>query len=138
MTCFQLIYSSQPYGLDEMTLAAILTSARHHNRRNGVTGSLICRRDLFLQMLEGDEDAVTSTYARILRDARHVDATRIWSGGAPSRLFAAWDMRQDPARSWMWSREEVRDGALRRASAEEVLGIFRRIAAEPPETGPLS
>ncbi len=131
MTCTQLIYASQPFGLDEMSLAGILTSARHHNKLNGVTGSLICRLDLFLQILEGEPEAVESTYARILRDARHLDAHRLWFGETSERLFAAWDMRHDPMRSWMWSREEVEAGAVRRASGEEALGVFRRIAAEP-------
>ena len=137
MTCTQLIYASQPFGFDEMTLAQILTSARHHNKRNGITGSLICRGDLFLQMLEGETEAVESTYARILRDGRHVDAKRIWFGEAPERMFAAWDMRHDPMRSWMWSRQEVEAGAVRRASGEEALGVFRRIAAEPAEPAEL-
>jgi hypothetical protein len=126
----QLIYCSQPYGLDELTLGSILTSARHHNKRNGVTGCLICRQDLFLQMLEGEPDAVESTYARILRDGRHIDPKRLWSGEAPERLFAAWEMRQDPMRSWMWSREEVEAGAVRRATGAEALGVFQRLAAE--------
>ena len=133
MTCTQLIYASQPFGFDEMTLAEILTSARHHNKRNGITGSLICRRDLFLQILEGEAEAVESTYARILRDGRHVDAHRMWFAEAPERLFADWDMRHDPMRSWMWSREEVAAGAVRRASGEEALAVFRRVAAEPAE-----
>jgi hypothetical protein len=130
MTCTQLIYASQPFGLDDFTLASILTSARAHNKRNGVTGSLICRRDLFLQMLEGETEAVTSTYARILRDGRHFDAHRLWIGAAPQRLFPAWEMRHDPMQSWMWSREEVEAGAVRRASGEDALSIFRRVAAE--------
>jgi hypothetical protein len=130
MTCTQLIYASQPFGLDDFTLTSILASARHHNKRNGITGSLICRRDLFLQMLEGEPEAVEATYARILLDDRHYDAIRIWFGEAPERLFPAWEMRHDPMRSWMWSREEVAAGAWRRASPEDALGIFRRVAAE--------
>ena len=126
----QLIYCSQPFGLDDFTLGSILTSARHHNERNGVTGSLICRGDLFLQMLEGEAEVVQSTYARILRDPRHVDAKRLYVGEAAERLFAGWSMRQDPMRSWMWSREEVAAGAARRATPEEALGVFQR--AWPP------
>jgi len=133
MTCTQLIYASQPFGLDDLALASILTSARSHNKRNGVTGSLICRRDLFLQMLEGEAEAVESTYERILRDGRHFDAHRLWSGEAPDRLFAGWEMRHDPMRSWMWSAAEVEAGAVRRASAEDALAVFRRLAAEPVE-----
>ena len=131
MTCTQLIYASQPFGLDEFTLGSILTSARAHNKRNGITGSLICRRDLFLQMLEGEAEAVESTYARILRDGRHSGATRLYFGEATERLFAGWDMRHDPMRSWMWTREQVESGAVRRATPEEALGVFHRVAAEP-------
>ncbi len=133
MTCTQLIYASQPYGLDDLTLASILASARHHNKRNGITGSLICRRDLFLQILEGEPEAIASTYERILRDGRHVDAIRLWFGEATERLFGGWDMRHDPVRSWMWTREQVEAGAVRRASGDEALNVFRRIAAEPTE-----
>jgi hypothetical protein len=131
MTCTQLIYASEPYGLDDLTLASILFSARHHNTRNGITGSLICRRDLFLQMLEGEAELVESTYVRILRDPRHVAAQRLHLGEAPGRLFAGWSMRHDAVRSWMWSREEVEAGAARRATSQEALDIFRRLAAEP-------
>jgi hypothetical protein len=130
MKCSQLIYASQPFGLDDFMLASILASARHHNKRNGITGSLICRRDLFLQMLEGEPEAVETTYARILRDDRHFGTTRISFAEAPERLFPTWDMRHDPMKSWMWSQEEVAAGAWRRASPEEALDIFRRVAAE--------
>jgi hypothetical protein len=61
----------------------------------------------------------------------------MWFAEAPERLFAAWDMRHDPMRSWMWSRQEVEAGAVRRASGEEALGVFRRIAAEPAEPAEL-
>ena len=131
MACTQLIYASEPYGLDDLTLASILFSARHHNERNGVTGSLICRRDLFVQMLEGEPEAVEATYARILRDPRHVGVQRLHRGEAAERLFGGWSMRQDAPRSWMWSREEVEAGAARRASSQEALGMFHRLAAEP-------
>jgi len=137
MKLTQLIYASQPFGFDEGALAGILSSARHHNKRNHVTGSLICRSDLFLQMLEGDRDIVEATYARILRDSRHVDVKQLCARDARERLFANWDMRHDPMRSWMWSRDEVRAGAARKASAVEALGVFQRVAAEPYEPPPL-
>jgi hypothetical protein len=130
MSMVQLVYASQPFGFDELTLAGILSSARHHNKRSGVTGSLICRNDLFLQMLEGEREAVECTYSRIIRDGRHVEVRRVWSGEADTRLFADWEMRHDPMRSWMWSTEAVRAGAPARASADEVLGIFKRVAAQ--------
>ena len=49
----QLIYSSRPFGFDEATLNGILMFARRNNPREAITGALICRHDLYLQLLEG-------------------------------------------------------------------------------------
>jgi len=127
----QLIYASRPFGYDDLTLAGILARARRNNARNGITGALICREDLFLQLLEGPRDVVTSTYARILRDDRHVDVTTLLCRDIGSRLFPDWSMRHDPARSWMWTPEEVAQGAITKASDREILGIFERLSDEP-------
>ena len=101
----QLIYVSRPFGFDDLALGGILASARCHNLIEGITGSLICREDLFVQMLEGDEDAVHNTFERIKRDDRHTDIANVWSGNIDTRLFPQWAMRHDPAQSWMWTRE---------------------------------
>ena len=41
-------------------------------------------------------------------------------------------MRYDPVQSWMWTPEEVANGAIREASEHEIIGIFERLAGEPP------
>jgi hypothetical protein len=133
----QLIYSSKPFGYDDLTLASILMQARENNARNGITGCLICREDLFLQLLEGPRDLVMSTFARILRDERHVDVVSLLSSEIDKRLFPDWSMRHDPARSWMWTPEEVARGIIGSASAQEVRGIFERLAREPASTAAL-
>ncbi len=129
----RLIYTSRPFGFDAGMLDDILISARRHNRENGITGALICRADLFMQLLEGPRAAVTETFARILRDDRHLDVTLICSGDITERLFPDWDMRDDPPRSWMWTRADVAAGAARLASSKDVEWIFARLAAEPEE-----
>ena len=48
-------------------LAGILSSARRNNPRDGITGALICRDDLFLQLLEGPEAAVEALIAAYRR-----------------------------------------------------------------------
>lgn len=131
MPLMQLIYVSRPFGFDEATLDDILLVARSRNPAAGLTGALICRRDLFMQMLEGPREAVTATFRRILNDDRHIEVTLVHAGATEARLFPNWAMRDDPAKSWMWSPEEVGAGAARGASAGEVLGIFARLAAEP-------
>ena len=131
----QLIYASRPFGYDDLMLTGILSTARSNNARDGITGALICREDLFLQLLEGRRDVVTSAFSRILRDDRHVEIVNLWSGDIDTRLFPQWSMRHDPARSWMWTMPEVANGAIGRASMHEIRGIFDRLTKEAP--GPL-
>jgi hypothetical protein len=131
MPLSQLIYTSRPFGFDEGVLDNILLSARANNARLGITGALICRADLFMQLLEGPREAVTATLARILRDDRHVDVAVAHCGDTAQRLFPHWSMRDDPPQTWMWTQQQVREGAARDASAVEVMGIFRRLAGVP-------
>lgn len=131
MRLMQLIYTSQPFGFDEATLNGILASARRNNKRDDITGALICRGDMYLQLLEGPRDKVTSAFARILQDDRHIEVVSLWSGDIEERLFPQWEMRDDAPRSWMWSPEQVRAGQVRNASMDEVKAVFHRLATEP-------
>ena len=131
MSLIQLIYKSRPFGFDNATLNAILIEARASNPCHDITGALICRADLYLQILEGPEDAVDSTFKRIARDDRHLEIKELYRVPATKRLFPDWAMRDDPPRSWMWTKREVSDGAVLRASPDEIFGIFERLAKEP-------
>lgn len=131
MSLFQVVYASRPFGYDQGMLNGILADARRCNARDGITGSLICRDDLYLQLLEGPADLVTAAFERIAKDDRHLEVRRLLAGPTASRIFPDWAMRHDPARSWMWTPAEVADGAPERASRAEVLALFQRIADEP-------
>ena len=72
MPMIQLIYASQPLGFDVSDLRAILVTSRRCNERDDVTGALICRADLYLQLLEGPQEMVDAAFQRIARDRRHV------------------------------------------------------------------
>ena len=133
MRLCQLIYVSRPFGFEPGILDDILIHGRANNRRDGITGALVCRADMFMQLLEGPRDKVTATFGRILRDDRHLEVTLLHVGDATFRLFPDWDMLDDPARSWMWTREEVRAGAAAGAPAREALEVFKRVAREPRE-----
>lgn len=112
-------------------LNGILLQARRCNARDGLTGALICRADIYLQLLEGTEAALEATYARIKDDNRHLEVRRLIYEPSGERLFPAWAMRDDPARSWMWTQKEVAAGAVAAASRDEILAVFARLAAEP-------
>lgn len=131
MRLSQLIYVSRPFGFHAEMLDDVLLSARRRNAANGITGSLVCRADVFLQILEGPRAAVTETFGRILRDDRHVEVVILHCGDTPDRMFPSWSMRDDPPQTWMWTQDEVRAGAARNATAAEVLAVFRRLAAQP-------
>ena len=129
---FQLIYASRPFGFDEGTLAGLLIVSRRNNERDGITGALICRADLFLQLLEGPEDLVDAAYRRIERDRRHLEVRLLSRRTVADRLFPGWTMRSDPARSWMWDQQAVNGGAVDRATEAEAVAIFERLARETP------
>lgn len=128
MPLTQLIYSSRPFGFDDAILSQILLTARRNNANAHVTGCLICRGDLYLQLLEGPDEAVNRLYDAILEDDRHLEVTRRMRRETDTRLFDGWAMRDDPAQSWLWTKAEVDAGALDRADEAAYLAVFERVA----------
>lgn len=138
MPLLQVVYASRPFGFDQSILSNILLDARRANERDDITGALIARHDLYLQLLEGPEDKVRDAYHRITRDDRHLEVTPLVERRIEARMFPGWAMRDDPAQSWVWPAEAVRDGAIERATEDEVLGFFARMADQgvvPPREG---
>ena len=79
----------------EATLDDILKTSRANNARAGVTGILLHIDSGFLQILEGPDDTVAQTYARIAKDARHRSLRTLIDEPAEERLFADWSMGFD-------------------------------------------
>jgi hypothetical protein len=127
MSLFRAIYTSRPFGFDESILDGILVDARRANARDGITGALICRADVYLQWLEGPEEQVRQAITRIKRDDRHLEVEVHVAESVSERMFPDWAMLHDPAATWIWSRQEVTDGAVERATPEEVVGFFLRL-----------
>lgn len=130
----QMIYRSQPFGFDRAMLAGILVDARRNNPRDGITGALICRQDLYLQLIEGPDAAIDALYARITRDDRHDNIVLLLSEIVDRPLFAEWAMLDDEAPSLAWSSDEVEQGALDTASPAALRGVFERLAATARES----
>lgn len=134
----QLIYRSQPFGFDDAMLSGILTVARRNNPRHAITGALICRGDLYLQLLEGDAAPIDALYQRIAQDDRHLDVTLLSRTEVADRMFPDWAMLHDPARSWLWSPAEIASGALDDAGPVALRAVFARAkqgAATPQPRG---
>jgi hypothetical protein len=130
MKLMQLVYCSQPFGYSLEILSAILVASRANNRKNNVTGALICRSDIFLQLLEGPELHVKNTYEAIQNDDRHINVYHLIDQPVKKRLFPAWAMKDDPVKTWMWSREDVSKGIVKGLSKAEVEEVFVKLSRE--------
>jgi len=127
MDLFRAIYTSRPFGFDEGILTSVLMDARRANARDGLTGALICRGDIYIQWLEGPKEPVEKALERIHRDDRHIEMRLHLAEATTDRMFGDWAMLHDPATSWIWSQEEIEEGAVERATPEEVFAFFTRL-----------
>lgn len=127
MSLFRAIYTSRPFGFDDGILNGVLMDARRANLRDGITGALICRGDIYIQWLEGSEEQVRKTLGRITRDNRHLEVMLHVEEPVSKRMFAEWAMLHDPAVSWIWTQDEVAGGAVDRAAPDEIIAFFTRL-----------
>lgn len=70
----------------------ILSQARRRNAETGITGALFYLDGNFLQLLEGEDPALTETYSRIENDTRHQSLVQMLSGPITQRAFAGQNM----------------------------------------------
>ncbi len=127
MDLFRAIYTSRPFGYDVSMLSGILMDARRANARDGITGALICRADIYMQWLEGPEAAVRAAITRIRDDDRHLEVTLHVEDRVTARMFANWSMLHDPAATWIWTPEEIDAGALKTVVPDELIGFFMKL-----------
>lgn len=127
MSIYRIIYTSRPFGFDSGTLYGILAHAQKANPRVGLTGALICREDIYMQLLEGPEEEVRKALERIKRDDRHLEVRVHVEKTVPERMFGKWAMLHDPAATWIWSRAEVTNDAVDHATPDEVEGFFEKL-----------
>ena len=89
----RIIYCSQ--ATDDVTpdeLIALLELARLKNERVGLTGMLLYCSQSFLQVLEGEPEALETVYAIISADPRHTNLRLLMDAEIPARLFPDWTM----------------------------------------------
>lgn len=78
-------------------LDEILVKSCRNNIACGITGLLLAGGKRFLQVLEGDADAVHATYARICEDPRHYATVPLADEVIVARTFPHWAMGNAPA-----------------------------------------
>lgn len=88
-----LIYSSTAsHAMTRAELQTILEDARSGNAARDVTGLLVYVDGVFLQILEGERDTLTSLVSRITNDTRHRDLQIFYQAEVAQRVFANWRM----------------------------------------------
>jgi hypothetical protein len=88
-----LIYvSSATEPLSDADIDQILDTSRANNREVRVTGLLLFKDDCFLQVLEGEDDAIVDTFDRIKSDRRHRAIDILRYEHIPRRSFGRWHM----------------------------------------------
>jgi hypothetical protein len=95
MPVTQVMYYSRfqfPDGELDQIINAIMASAQKSNSGMGLTGCLAYGRGWFLQILEGEADAVTAMMARISADKRHTALKILLEREARGRSFPEWSM----------------------------------------------
>ncbi len=89
----RIIYCSQAsYDFTPEELVQLLSVARRRNEPAGLSGMLLYCSQSFLQMLEGDSDALDTAYQRISKDDRHTHLRLLLDIEISERLFPDWSM----------------------------------------------
>lgn len=93
MALQHLIYvSTARRELSNAELETLLESCVRHNLQNNISGVLLYGPGNFIQVLEGEAEAVAETYQRILDDPRHHHLIEILLEDIERRSFANWRM----------------------------------------------
>lgn len=126
----RIIYSSRasdPLSVEEAQ--TLLKDARNGNARRNVSGVLIYKDEIFLQVLEGEHDVLERLMRNIIADSRHCDVEVIRDSPIDKRDFDAWRMAYlSPSESEL-ARWVGLEGAT---SVNEMLAHIRRSGAVMP------
>jgi hypothetical protein len=138
MTAYSIVYTSKATS-DAIVNAAndeidlILESARRRNPQVNVGGALLVTEGRFVQVLEGEQADVQSTFDRISADPRHCDIEVLCAQVASNRRFTEWSMAfvgDTPA-----LRQRYADAPLaslaRQNSGDSLLDFMLEIALSP-------
>lgn len=90
---YELVYCSfaKP-DLDAADITAILKTSQENNVRKNITGCLLYYKHEFIQMLEGEPNAVKELFSTISNDARHSRVIVLAEGEKQKRVFSGWSM----------------------------------------------
>jgi hypothetical protein len=116
----QLVYISTVHRAVAATIdpATILAASRRNNARDRITGLLFFNGKRFLQVIEGEETAVDTTFTRIQADGRHYGLVVLSNREVATREFGEWAMAYHPP------------GTVDRVALDRILTLTERAAPD--------
>jgi hypothetical protein len=92
----RIVYRSDAFGPVEgpMDLSAIVATSVRNNSRRRLTGALALHEGVFVQVLEGDPEALTALMETIETDERHRNVRVLARWPIQAQLFLGWAMVQ--------------------------------------------
>jgi hypothetical protein len=118
-----LYFSAVVEPIGSVGLAALLEQSRLYNHKAHITGVLFYTQGGFIQVLEGEKEAVEALFYRIKQDARHTGVTLVLNAPLPKRQFAKWTMGFEGLTSGVFEELKSQADAIPQpASLEEPLG----------------
>lgn len=117
MALIHLVYLSSLVDISlESEIPKILEASVRNNPVTGITGMLLYCDGNFIQVLEGEADAVLEVFDRICADSRHRDIFEVMREPIAEREFAQWSMGYN----------HIKDGVLRKFPKYVPLFKYRR------------
>jgi hypothetical protein len=88
-----IVYTSTASeSFNEAHLVDVLIRSRRNNKRLALSGMLLYRDGMFLQVIEGPDDALRDRMAIIASDPRHSTVRVLLEEEISERMFPAWTM----------------------------------------------
>lgn len=114
---------------------SILQQSQAYNSQHGITGVLLQGQGVYLQALEGEQDAVNRLYARISVDPRHNRVEMVHCENIEQRRYGNWSMAHaelsdlDPMAQIEWQTFDPHSvtGLLVLARIDQLLEAGQRI-----------
>ena len=110
----------------------MLQRAKYFNKMNEITGIILYHKSQFIQLIEGEKDAIESLYASIRADERHHEVETILSKASNQSLWMDWSMAfydfSDPSDQTNYLRlllESSFENANKKEQNSEVLSSLR-------------
>lgn len=90
---FTMVYKSQAEeNLDDAAIEKIVQDTKARNKKKNITGFFLYHAGEFIQLLEGEENAVKALFDKIKKDQRHRKVRVLSMEESVLRIFANWSM----------------------------------------------